>query len=486
MSDSALGERMPISAAPGTCTRVTLPLPVPLAARLRLGGRAAAVLLLSAVAYGGTYAHLLADARAGSRTVLVLAVPVLVALIAAGYRSMPRDAADAGWDWIVAALAGAGGFSAIALLSQRFPDLAALWRLDLLGAVLWLACCTTALFGVRYAVRLWPLWTFAVVTATPLPARLLTAALGGGDRAAALVATFFAAVAVFLALRADGFGRRFVVATATLAVGSAIVLAAADLIGLVATVVITAAILPVAVVLLDRFRRDVPVQPNGAAAGLTGRSAIALVILTIGAAVLVTTHPARGDGAPAPRVAADWAARAGLHAPASAPFITRFLGPDATLARFEVPGGNVLPAAAIDVISTPNGAALDDLDHVVWYPSVRPVRSVPAGGERSMPPDARILYGDTGTGPGWYAVTWRWRAGTDYQRVTVVVSQAVDGDRLPPPPRPITLRDSVIRPSGWLTRPQPDEDAQVDPAVTRRAAHIVALVTSPYTVGAVR
>jgi hypothetical protein len=441
--------------------------------------RLAAVIVLSAVAYGVSYGQLVADAIAGSRTAYLVVVPVLAALIASGYRSAPRGVGDSESDWIVAALFGLIGMSTIHLLSSRVPALAGLWRLNLLEVVVWFACAVAVIFGVRQAVRMWELWLFALCCATPLPFLLATASLGGSDLAGALLAAGLGAIAVFLAGRFASIGRRDGTALGCYAGGATNVRLAIGHVDVLLVVVAVGGLLPVlATAALLRAPAARPARQPGTHGTYPHLSPISLVVLIATSLVLLVINPAAAAAPALPTVSADWIRQAGLSAPTSFPFITRFLGPDATLDRYNVPGRSGQPAAAVDVMTTANRAALEDFAAAVWYPTSRPLDYRPAEPAGAMPPGARVIYtnADTatdGAGEDWYAVTWMWRNGNESQRVTVLVSQSIGDDRQPPPPAPLSLVDTALRPAMWVARQQPDAIARIDPLVSQRAADIV-------------
>jgi len=220
-----------------------------------------------------------------------------------------------------------------------------------------------------------------------------------------------------------------------------------------------------------------PTLPN-----LPHRSPLSLVALVLVAVVLLAINPPHAlseDPAPA---AADWAQRAGLGAPTTFPFITKFAGHDATLVRYAVPAEAGRPAAAVDVITAKRASTFRDLDHVVWYPSSRPLEYQPATGE-SMPAGARIIHSNAdattdANAVDWYAVTWMWDTGTAHQRVTVIVNQALNGDAPPPGPEELSFLDMSLEPALWLGRQQPDDSGQVDPLVVTRTDQIVELLNN--------
>lgn len=463
---SAVSAQPPVSTAP----RRRTPL-----AELSFAARIVLAATLGLIGYFPVFGQAFAEAADGSRTALLVVTPLLMVLIATGYHLPARGVGDAESDWIIAAVVGIASFTAIYLLTERMPTLSSLWRLQSLGFVVWFACLLAILFGARHVVRMWKLWVFAVCCATPLPFLLATAALGGSDDAAAVLAAAAGAVAVYLASETVRLGPRLI-ATAGCMVLAAITVTSLDAyIGLLGAVIIGAGVLPVlAVVALKRATRTVGDAPDPTAARLPRISPISLAVLTIVALALAVVNYPVARSPEAPSVAADWTAHAGLGAPTAYPFITRSLGADATLMRYPIPGAAGTPAAAVDVMTSPSRAALDDLAGAVWYPSANPVEYRPAPPSADLPAGARIVHSNADTAAygddqHWYAVTWDWHTDAAYQRVTVIVSQAFDGRDMPPAPAPLSLLDTSVRPALWTTRQQPHVDGEVDPSVTRRA-----------------
>ncbi|WP_237570367.1 hypothetical protein [Mycolicibacterium lacusdiani] len=451
--------------------------------------RVVAVVALSAVAYSASYQHVLADAIAGSRATHLVVVPLLLAMIATGYREAPRGVSDSESDWIIATLLGVTGMTVIHLLSGRAESLAGLWRLHLLAIVVWLACAVAVMFGVRHTVRMWALWVFAICFATPLPFMLATAGLGGSDIAYGVVTAAMGALAVFLAGRSAPAGIRSCVALGSLAVAGGIVVAVGDRLGLLPTVLVTGGLVPVAAtVLLARVVGAPTDDAPLARRSLPHRSLTSLAILGATAVALLATTPVAVRPAVMPTVDANWADRADLTTPTSFPFITDFLGPQSTLVRYDLPGSAVAPAAAVDVMTTSDPAALDDFADAVWYPTSRPLDYRPITGP-SVPLGARVIKTNAdaatdGAGHDWYAVTWTWHAGALSQRVTVVVSQTIGGDRTPPAPQPLSLLDTAVRPALWVARQQPNAAGTVDPRVSQRATQVMSLLAPPADVAA--
>lgn len=458
---------------------------LPFAARIGIAS------LLSLIGYSGVFGQAFADAAAGSRAAVLVVAPLLMVLIATGYRRPSQGVGDSESDWIITAFVGLASFTAIYLLTQRMPTLSSLWHLRSLGFVVWFACLLAILFGARHVVRMWKLWVFAACCATPLPFLLTTAALGGSDDAAALLAAGVGAVAVFLASETVRLGRRLIATAGCLVLAAVIVLSLDAYTGLLTAVIVGAGILPVTtVVVLNRATTKIGDDADASAPKLPRLSPMSLAVLTVVAIALAVVNYPAAHTPDVPEAAADWPTRAGLTAPTAFPFITRTLGDDATLVRYALPGAAGKPAAAVDVMSSPNRAALDDLAGAVWYPSASPVEYRPAPPSAGAPPGARIVHSNADTATygddqHWYAVTWDWHAAGVYQRVTVIVSQAFDGRDMPPAPAPLSLWDTSVRPALWTTRQQPHVDGEVDPAVIGRADRLTReLVRSAEVVGA--
>lgn len=446
----------------------------------RYWARLAVVGILSFAAYAFVIADVIADALGGSRTVILVVLPILTCIIFSGYRQTPRGVSDAESDWIVAILVGVVGFTGIQLVQARMPTLSGLWQLDLLGVVLWIACLVAVMFGVRHVVRMWQLWLFAVCCVSPLPLLMTAAAFGGSDTAIALLTAGLGTVAVFLAGRSAPTRRRASASLACLAGAAAVAAIAADHLSLAATVVLVAGVIPVVVTVLMLSRAGDPVTTAASAwTGLPHRSPLSLVTLALIAGVLLALNPPHTRTPQLPGAAADWTDRVGLGTPQTFPFITRFLGPGATLVRYTVAAEAGMPAAAVDVMTTGRQAALDDFADAVWYPSSRPVDYLPATGD-SMPVGARVIHtnADAATygAADWYAVTWVWRIGTAYQRVTVIVNQTAGSDQPPPAPAALSLIDTSIKPALWIARQQPDGSGHVDTRVVARAAEVIGLL----------
>lgn len=439
---------------------------------------------LTAVAYAIPYADTVALAVHGSRAPLPAVLPVLVILITLGYRTAPRGVADAESNWIIGALVGIGALAAIELLSHRTPTLAGLWHLPDFGAPVWFACVLTVLFGVRHVVRMWPLWLFALCCVSPLPLTLATAALGGSDTAAALLSAAAGAVAVLLAGRMAPPVHRAVAAASCLAVSGLTVLAVGAQVSLFVVTILVAAVFPtLATAALLATRPARVTLTERAWAEPHQHTARALGTLAVTAVALAVVHPPTARAAMLPVVPADWAAKTALRDPVAYDFITRYAGPGATFVRYHAPAQRGLPALAVDILSTPERAALTSTADILWYRSARPVNYRAASDRPGLPPGSRIAYSNAdaatdGSHSDWFVLTWEWRAGNMFQRVYVVASQSLTGDRLPPPPQPVDVLDVSLRPALWVARQQPNDAGDVDDVVVARTTSLASAIAA--------
>lgn len=491
MTDTAVHVELPaISAVPRPLPQ---PAPIPIDAPRRttvfalpFAARIAIAAVLGLTGYVWVFAQAVVDAGMGSRTAITVVAPVLMVLIATGYHSPTRGVGDAESDWIIALLFGIACFTGIHLLAGRMPTLSALWHLQSLGFVVWVACVSIVLLGVRHVVRMWKLWVFAVCCTTPLPFILAVAALGGSDDVTAVLTAVVGAAAVFLASEPARLTHRMIATGGCFMVSAPTVMILDAHTGPFAAVVVGAGALPaLTVVLLHAAAPVTQPGPRDGSARLPRCSPLSLgALAAVAVALAAVTHPQARPSEPSV-VAADWPSRAGLGVPTHFSFITRLLGDDSSLTRYRVPGGPGQPAAAVDVISSPNLALLDDLDDAVWYPSTHPVEYRPAPPSAHIPSGTRVVHSNADAATNsddrhWYAVTWMWRTDSAYQNVTVIVSQALDGRDTPPPPQPVSLLDTSIRPALWTTRQQPHADGQVDPDVVRRANDLARQLVGPY------
>lgn len=461
------------------------PIAVPPRKRARLKSglllRVAALLGLTLLAYGGTFYDVAVSIAGGSRAAYLMVMPLLLVMIAYGRRAAVRGVGDNETDLILAVALGGLALLLRYLATNRFPTLSGMWDLQLLGAVMWVAFAATILFGVRRVWELWPLWLFAIVTVTPFPSLLLTAALGGTNAAASAVAALIGAVAVFLAGRRSPLRWRLAGAAccAVVGVGAAVALASRSL---PVSVSIAAGVVPViGFGLLRRFTASdnatLPLKP----VPLPHRSAVALVMLVAvaGAHLLFTTSASAAvPDAPSARADADWPSRAGLSVAQDFGFIHRYMGPDVTFTRYLVTPDQGYPGAAVDVITADSLEVLRATRDVVWYPApaIPNYRVIDIG---ATIPHALVLATDSsaatnGAVEDWYALSWVWAVGSRYQQVFVVVNQNATPPA-PPPPRPVppSLRLTVLAPIMLMTRQQADPETIVDPLVSDRAQHVV-------------
>ncbi|TRW82706.1 hypothetical protein FK535_12115 [Mycolicibacterium sp. 018/SC-01/001] len=451
---------------------------------VRLGPFQVRMLAAAALAVAGwapLYLGVLADLPGGSRAAYLLAVPVLLAVLAAGYRTPPCGVGDAESDWIVAVLLGVAGITAIEVLTDRLPTLAGLWRLPALSGVVWFACVLIVLFGVRHAVRMWMVWVFAVAVTTPLPFLLLTAELGGSDSAAIAVSAGIGAAAVALATPDAPWRLRTVATLICLGAGLLIAWAWSTEAGLITPAVLVTGVLPVLAILVVHARVATSSVPLSFPLPQRSTSSMALLACLAAVLALVGVRSDSGHSAEA-SVSGAWIERTAWGAPREFPFITRYLGPHSTLQRFSMLPVDGLPAAAVDVMSTPDAGALRDLADAVWYPSARPLDYRAAGGD-GLPAGARVLHSNadavtSGADTPWYAVTWTWTSGPVHQRITVIVSQSLTGSIPPPAPAPLSLPDTSVRPLLWLARQQPDDTGGIDDLVAARVRTVVDQVST--------
>lgn len=464
--------------------------------------RVAALMFLTFLANSVVFisvANLIAD---GSRSAYLVVMPVLLVMIAYGRRTEPTGNSDGEADWILGLSLCGFALAVSYLATYRFPTLSGMWNLPLIDAVIWTAFGAIILFGFRRVWQLWPLWVFAIVTVTPFPSLLLTAALGGTTAAASSVAAIVGAVAVFLA----GWPRPMrwrLVAAAGCALAGVSAAAALATTPLMISVIVTAGVIPLlSFLLLQRFttpdsrqvlRRDVPAGSEGSGRNSPDesraesdrwprRSPVALVVLSAVAGlhlIVINQATAVIPSIPAPfQVEVDWIAETGFTPGEDFGFIQRFLGPDSTFTRYLPPPESGYPTAVVDVITAPDLADLRATRNVVWYPAgaVPNYRFTDLG---SALPGALVLATDSSAAAiantdDWYAVTWTWAVGDVYQQIFVVVSQQPPPqDSLPPRPVAPSLMSTMVAPALWMSRQQADPDTMVDAIVSDRARHVV-------------
>ncbi|TGD89084.1 hypothetical protein BayCH28_06865 [Mycolicibacterium sp. CH28] len=408
-------------------------------------------------------------------------LPVLAALIAAGYTRPPRGVSDAETDWIVAAVLGGGGYLILTLLIERMPTMTGLWRVDNLFPSLWAGAASIVVFSARHVLRMWPLWVFLFLTAPVAVYMAVTAALGGTENDAVLVAALLGTVAVFLSARVAPWSWRLSATGVCLMLGCGIDQISRLLTNsLLLRIVLVAGLVPLATVLVvhqlvhvagrQRFSKLQTRFPR--------RRPWSYPTLALISFLLLWTALHTPPRPQIPQAQADWTAQLQLRPTAHYEFISRFVGVGATLTRYRFPADRDEQGVAIDVMFAPNLARLTDYSAAVWYPSAAPVNyraigtGFPVAAESLRSGTANLADGDQAAD--WYLVTWTWKVPGGYQRVTLIMDQTVPAQE-PPAPRPLTLGNSLIGPSIWLARQQPDSEssipadaARVIEAVTRR------------------
>ncbi len=443
-------------------------------------GRIAAIVTLFVVGYGSVYAGVIDQAASGSRVPMLALAPALTLLAATGYRHAPHGVPDNESDWIFVVLMGGVVATGLWLLGDRYPTLTGLWQLELQGAVLWAVCCAMILLGLRHTARMWRVWVFAVVASAPTLHQLAAAALGGSDTAVAQISVAFGCVAAYLAATQASRRQRLIITALCAALGWAAVALLLPRTALFTTVLVAGAAIPVLILFaLRRWAHPSDHAPGSRYPTRSWRSLVGLAVIAIALALLNTPRSAP----PAPAlVEADWSVRAGLAPSSDIPFITDFLGPHATMTRFDLPEKAGFPAAAVDVITTDDPAALRDYHDAVWYPSSRALTYRPV---ESSVVAMREIHSDADTAtrnstPEWYALTWVWRTGDAIQQVTVIVNQNPTASTVTPPlPQPLSVTSTVIEPLLWHSRQQTDLVGEVAAPVIERARDIaVELITA--------
>lgn len=446
--------------------------------RLIFWPRLGFILLLTLVDYLPIFLDVVQNAADGSRNAYLVVVPVLAAIVAHRYQSEPRGVGDAETDWIAAFLVAAAGFIVIWLVTDRLPTTGHMWKLHLAAVVIWAACSTSVMFGARYASRMVALWLFVFFSATPLPYLLVAARFGGSDTAAAILAAGLGATAVFLSGRATIWRWRFGVSAACLIVAAVAAVALRGTTLLLTVVVVAGAIPTLSVIALHRFSRTVSRQRRAhVTVRYARRSLASFTALGVIALALLFANASRVDFTKPIVFRADWIDRSGLTAMSDYGFITRFLGPSATLTRYPVVSAAGVPEAAIDVISTLNTGALRDYADAIWYPTNVPVIFTATELVGRVHVNVRVMHAnaDATTNGGdrdWYALTWLWRGPTVTQQVTVVVNQSRSDRNLPPSPRPMSFHNQMLEPLLWIPRQQWDSVGVVDELVVQRAEGI--------------
>ncbi|ANW66555.1 hypothetical protein MMUR_15740 [Mycolicibacterium murale] len=425
------------------------------------------ILFVTAVAYFVHLAELGRTAAGGSQAAYLVVAPVLAGLVAAGYSRAPRGVIDAESDWIAAALLCIGGFAAIILIQHRLPTMAALWHLDNLGLLVWVAACGTVVFSARHVLRMWNVWILGLVLAPVMPFMLVTAQFGGSDTAIAMVSAAIGTIAVYLASRFVSLRVRLAVTLANMVASTATVLLLGG-VGLYVTVLIAAGAVPVVVVLALHRITWVRSDPDIATSPLPLPSCRpqSYAVLVVAALVMLCIQLPLSRPEPVADAAPGWVDSSGLTDGESFDFITRFLGPDASLVRYRVTARSDAYDTVVDVMTSPDLGRLQDFSDAVWYPSAVPVNYAPFDAGADAPAGIRSAHSDadaatTSDTPNWDAVTWVWRSGDVYQRVTVLTSQTRN---MPAPaPQPLSVRSALIEPALWTLRQQPSDPGAVNP-----------------------
>ena len=466
-------------------TDIALTPAVPTASSRRLSAppwrRLLFLVLLTVTAFGPQMLASIRAANEGSATAYLLVVPLLATLMAVGGSGLPRGVMDSESDWIVAGLFAGGGLLALSLVSHRMPTLTSFWHIQQVAVVLFLCSASILIFSVRHVLRNSATWLFAALCAPVVPYLLATAALGGTATAAVAVAAALGSVAVYWSDRRVGRGVRLLAAAANfaLAVGVGQLTAGQDM---QLRVVFAAGLVPVVSTAALRWASRVTgARPAVfAPAGRPQRRVWAFPVLFAGALGLLIASLPLPSVAVLPVVRSDWTSAAGLRPVASPDFIARFIGPGATLTRYQPTGVDTGHAVAVDVITAPNLARLRDYDDAIWYPTTVPVDYA----DTRLPGPVDLIARTVHTNPDrtanqsdrhWHAVTWLWRTTEAFQRVTVVVSET-DGSQEPPLPRALTLRNSLFEPLLWTLRQQPDAPGEVPQGVRATAESVAAQI----------
>lgn len=443
------------------------------------------VLAMAALAYFVQLSDIGRSAIAGSQSAYLVVAPVLAGLVAAGYSHAPRGVIDAESDWIGALLLGVAGFAALWLIEDRLPTMAALWHLENIGLLIWVAVCGMVVFSARHVLQLWKIWLLGLLLAPVMPFMLVVAQLGGSDATVATVSALIGSAAVYLATRFAGTRKRLMATALDLGLATALVLLLAEA-SLYLRVIITAGAVPLLVVLgLYRLLRDTPAEATPSPASVLPRcKPQSYAVLLAGAIALLCIHLPLTDPAPVDEARSDWIAAAGLDPVENFSFITRFLGAEATFTRYRAPGGAGEYKTVVDVMTSPDLARLQDFSNAVWYPSPTPVNYSPYDAVAAPPAGIETAHSDADSAKNqgtsnWNAVTWVWRSGNTFQRVTVITSQTRD---LPvPAPRPLSLTNTLIEPALWVLRQQPLEAGVVDPIVSASTKVVVQRLISAGT-----
>ncbi|OJF84611.1 hypothetical protein NS14008_23255 [Nocardia seriolae] len=191
--------------------------------------RFAFVIGSTAVAFWNTWLELIEDVQQGSDIGYIFAIPVLCTLAAIGIALRRRPELpiyDRQTDIIVGLLGLAVTAALVGLLVLRYPYEHEVLHLDVPAVVLFALSVSILAFGLRPAMRFWPVWVLALVTAVPTLYREVVITLGGttvADGAAMLVPA-----AVAAAIAAGRTRRRALAGAAGALAAGGIVLAALE------------------------------------------------------------------------------------------------------------------------------------------------------------------------------------------------------------------------------------------------------------------
>ncbi|HPZ95191.1 MAG TPA: hypothetical protein PK871_09805 [Mycobacterium sp.] len=431
--------------------------------------RIAVIAAVSLVPWAMPVFGVVSDVIAGSRSVFVVVVPILAWLLVIGFIP-PRGVVDNEVDWIVSTLVCVTAAVAIVLFTYRIPTLTQLWRIELVGPVVWLAAATGIFLGVRYAAQLWDLWLLLLFFTGPLPFLLILSPTGGSDLAVAALACGLATLVVLRVLR--GCQLKWFLGGTALSVavgGSAAWLAIVALpdreLGLLAAVTVGAGVVPgiTAYTVLShapRIARAELAIPPAKLPSLSRWGVVTLAVLSVMTLVIFPLPPSRPTLL---RAADDWTQRSGLEAVRNYGAAAKLLGPHASVTRY-VSSRPSSPPSAVDVISAPTRGILDDFVDAQWYASPEPVDYVPADLAAATDLEVRSAHSNADnavdpTAPQWYLLTWMWQVGSGFQQVIVVVSQHDEG-RLPIPSG-VSLPQVLLTPMLWIARQQPKQRSEV-------------------------
>jgi hypothetical protein len=434
------------------------------------------VLFVGVLAYFVQLSEVGRTAFAGSQSAYLVVAPVLAGLVAAGYSHPPKGVIDAESDWIAAALLCVGGFAAIVLVERRLPTLAALWHIDNLGFLIWVAACGMVVFSARHVLRMWNVWLLGLLLAPVMPFMLMTAQLGGSDTAVALVSALIGTAAVFLATRFVSLGRRVVSTLINLGLSCAAVFLLIDTSLYVRVLVAAGAVPVVVVIVLHRVTSPRRAERTVTTSPLPQCRPQSYAVLLVAAIAMLCLQLPMTRPAPVEQANTDWVQNTGLERAESFPFITRFLGPDSSLVRYRVAGESEAYETVVDVMTSPDLARLQDFSNAIWYPSAVPVNYTPFDAGTTAPAGIKSAHSDadsatTSAATNWDAVTWVWRSGAVFQQVTVLTSQS--SNQTAPEPEPLTLRTAFLEPALWTLRQQPSEPGVVSPIARANTESVV-------------